>query len=63
VRLDPGCFGLDNLGSAHFTVLRGYEGIQCHVLSFEGRDPVSPVFENAAERGSQDAFPNIGACS
>ena len=47
---------LNDLRTAHFQPVAGDEAVQGHVLAFEGRDPVTVLRKNAAERGAEQTF-------
>ena len=60
IRLNAGCLGLHHLRPSHFRTGFGDEGVQRHVLTFEGGDPIAVLLENAAQSRRQQALAGIG---
>ena len=60
IRGDPGCLRLNHLGPAHLPPILGNEGVQRHVLTLEGGNPIAILFENTAKGSRQQAFARIG---
>ena len=58
-----GSFRLHHLGSSHFLTISGNEGVQCHILTFERRNPIPVLMKNAAKPCAQQTFSRVGHCS